>query len=398
MRAKIFIFLLLILLLMEVSFSMDEVKSITLVTRVFPEGEKVFAVVLEYAYEVDGNTLNPNIFEVESKIGNVGKRTVKRVYANSDGRLVMNFFANRGRYVIIELDPKDMNAITTYFDNSRFLTGRYKLEYLVTQKNDIYSIDGKKIPAFSLKNTDEKHLIIDDFIAELYHDKELNVDLPYRLFIPKNTDPSKRYPLVVFLHGAGERGNDNYLPLAGNRGAIVWAEPGHQAEHPCFVLAPQCPPYSSWTGLITSGNPFKANKELLSVANLIKDLISKYNIDKNRVYITGLSMGGYGTFAILMEHPELFASAIPICGGGDLNRVDRIKDIPIWVFHAEDDPMVPVSLSRDIVRKLVDIGGKVRYTEFPKDYLESIGYHPHASWVPAYESEEVVDWLFSNSK
>lgn len=396
LKSLFFIFL---LFLLGVSFAQSDVKNITLVTRVLPDGEKVFAVVIEYNFEIDGWKLTPDMYTVEAKLGDkLVKRTIKRVYANNDQRLIINFFANKGKYVIIELDPKEPSAGTSYFNLDTFLSSRPKLEYFITQNKDLISENGNIIKSFKLRNTDEKHLVIDDFDALTYVDKELGVELPYRFYVPKDVNSNKKYPLVVFLHGAGERGKDNFLQVSANRGAVVWAEPGHQAEHPCFVLAPQCPPNSSWTGLF-SGKPFEPSKELDAVYKLIKELIKKYNIDEKRIYITGLSMGGYGTWALLMKYPETFAAGIPICGGGNVSLVNRIKDIPIWVFHAEDDNTVPVENSRVLVKALVEIGSKkVKYTEIPRDQLENQGYNSHWSWIPAYDSEEVIDWLFEQSK
>lgn len=259
-------------------------------------------------------------------------------------------------------------------------------------------MDGKEFKPFSLITSEERHLMIDEFKALVYEDKDLGVIIPYRFYEPKNIDKNKKYPLVVFLHGAGERGNDNFLHIAWYRGAVTFAEPGQQAEHPCFVLAPQCPADGSWTELLMRGNPFKPTKNLLAVANLIKKIISEENIDPDRVYLTGLSMGGFGTFALLIEHPELFAGAIPICGGADVNNLEKIKDIPLWIFHAEDDNLVHVEFSRSVVRRLKEIGGKVKYTEFLWGEMERMGYHPHASWIPVYDNEEVIDWLFEQRK
>jgi len=375
------------------------VGKITLVTRVFPEGEKVYAVLVEYDCEIDGGKLTSETYmvEAETKEGPVA-RTIKRVYANNTGDLVPPSLPAGGRFVVIELDPEDAIAKTISFSSDTFLSTRVKLNYTVTQKIAISTGGGKTVAPFTAQNTDEKHLVIDDFSASVYVDEESGAEVPYRFFIPQNIGSDKKYPLVVFLHGAGERGRDNYIQLAGNKGAVVWAQPGHQAVHRCFVLAPQCSPDSSWTKLLSGGDPFEPGDELLSVSCLIKDLVSRYNIDSNRIYVTGLSMGGFGTWAMIMEHPELFAGAIPICGGGDPRKVDRIKDIPVWVFHAEDDPLVPVSLSREVVRNLVEIGGRVKYTEFLKDHLESKGWSAHSSWIPAYEDEKVINWLFKRSK
>ncbi|HOJ93326.1 MAG TPA: prolyl oligopeptidase family serine peptidase [Dictyoglomaceae bacterium] len=373
-------------------------KNITLITKVFPEGEKAFAVSIEYPTEIDGAKITKESFVVEAKVkDNLIKRTIKKIYVNKDGNLIENPIDSKGKFLIIELDPKDKIAETIHFDLEKFLSERPKLNYLITQKIDIVGVNGEVIPSFSMENTSEKRLIVDEFLPFVYQDKDLGVEISYRFFIPKDLDQNKKYPLVVFLHGIGERGRDNFLQISAYRGAVVWAEPRHQVEHPCFVLAPQCPPESTWIK-ISPGDPIEPNNELKAVANLIKELTNKYTIDTKRIYITGLSMGGFGTWALLMENPELFAGAIPICGGGNLSKVERIKDIPIWVFHAEDDPLVSVSFSRDIVKKLVDIGGKVRYTEFEKGYLEERGWNPHWSWIPPYESEEIIDWLFEKRR
>lgn len=370
---------------------------VTLVTRVFPEGERVSEVVLEYDSEIDGSNLTPDSYVVEVNVGDkTVERTIKRVYASATPDLF--FSTNRGRFVIIELDPQEAMAKTFVFSAETFLSARPELTYTVTQKVAITTLEGKTIAPFTLQNTDEKHLVADDFQAFVYQNEKLKVEVPYRFFTPRNTDPNKKYPLVMFLHGAGERGRDNLIQLLANKGAVVWAQPGHQALHPSFVLAPQCPPESSWTGVLSGGEPFEPNLELLSLPHLIEDLISKYNIDKNRIYVTGLSMGGFGTWAIIMESPQLFAAALPICGGGEVKKVDKIKHIPIWVFHAEDDPLVPVAFSRGLVRSLVDIGGKVKYTEFLKGHLESQGWSAHSSWIPAYEDENVINWLFEKTK
>lgn len=369
----------------------------TLITRIFPEGERVSEVILEYDSEIDGNNLTPDSYKVDVKVGDIPvERTIKKVYASTTPDLMPS--ANRGKFAIIELDPRDTFAKTLLFSAETFLSTRPKLNYTITQKVAITTIDGKTIAPFTTQNTDEKHIVADDFQTFLHQNERWEVEVPYRFFIPRNINPDKEYPLVVFLHGAGERGKDNFIQLIANKGATVWAQPGHQALHPSFVLAPQCPQESSWTGVLSGGEPLEPNKELLALPDLVQELITKYNIDSNRIYITGLSMGGFGTWAIMMEDPQLFAGAIPICGGGERKKVERIKHIPIWVFHAEDDPLVSVSFSRGLVRDLVEIGGNIRYTEFLKGYLESQGWSAHSSWIPAYEDENVINWLFENRK
>ncbi len=174
-------------------------------------------------------------------------------------------------------------------------------------------------------------------------------------------------------------------------------ESGQQVEHPCFVLAP-CPENLALTDLPMRENRYKPSKSLLAIADLVKKVVNEENVDPSRIYVTGMSMGGFGTFALLIEYPELFAAAIPMCGGADIEKLARIKDIPLWMFHAEDDNIVDVEFSRAVVRRLIEIGGKVKYTEFLWGEMEKQGYHPHASWILVYDNEEVIDWLFKQKK
>lgn len=224
--------------------------------------------------------------------------------------------------------------------------------------------------------------------------------MKYRLFEP-NVESGKRYPLVVFLHGAGERGDDNERHITANEGATVWVRPDVQAKHPCFVLAPQCPQDGYWgTSFRVVKDPYMLipNCYVATVLLIIEELLSIAPIDEDRIYVTGLSMGGFGTIALLTLNPQLFAAGVVVCGGGNPERLHRIKHIPLWLFHAEDDDIVPVTYSRVLVQKLKEIGGKVRYTEYPTGYMNSLGLPPHASWVPAYRTEEMISWLFEQRR
>lgn len=384
---------------------MDEIRSITLITKVFVNGERIFAIAIEYPTEIENTVLSPEYFSVKVKKGeNYFSRSITKVYVNTLPKASQSIFISQGKFVILELNPDDFypskEHSETVAPSGFFLNKREDPEYIVSQTAPIVDVNGQEIPPFSRKKTREIRLGIDDFQAFIFKDSENDIEIPYRLFVPENVNPNKKYPLVVFLHGAGARGTDNITQLAENRGAIVWAEPKVQAVHPCFVLAPQCPSDSSWSTLFTDNNdPYKPEKPLLAVINLIKKLLKEHNIDEKRVYITGLSMGGYGTWTAIINFPELFAAAIPICGGGDVSKVEKVKNIPIWVVHAEDDPVVPVENSRTLVRKLSEIGGKIKYTEYEKGYIESLGWGDgHGSWKPAYEDQRIIEWLFEQRK
>lgn len=236
------------------------------------------------------------------------------------------------------------------------------------------------------------------FEARKYEDEFIK--LPYRLFIPELKDGEK-YPLVLFLHGAGERGNDNVRQIIANEGATTWVEEEFQRKHPCFVLAPQCPENGYWgTSFRIYKTPEKlgANSLLAVVGIIIDELLSEFPIDPFRVYVTGLSMGGFGTMALLTTYPERFAAGVVVCGGGNIYKLKKIAHVPLWLFHAEDDDVVPVEYSRMIVAKFQELGGEIRYTEYPAGYLSSLGLSSHKSWVIAYRNSEMKEWLFSKVK
>ena len=238
--------------------------------------------------------------------------------------------------------------------------------------------------------------IKDKFTRESIRSGSRTMD--YMLFTPE-TEPGKVYPLVIFLHGAGERGSDPRLALA-NSGGYTFAAESWQKEHPCFVAAPQVSEGEHWTD--------DWYQQMLVQLVMRMTRSGQYPADGTRVYITGLSMGGYGTWKMISSYPSLFAAAMPVCGGGDPVAVREAKDVPVWAFHAADDPAVPAygyaphhpgSVgSRWMVNALRGAGGAdVRYTEYPAGWMAEQGYFSaHAAWVPAYENREALEWLFSH--
>ncbi len=236
--------------------------------------------------------------------------------------------------------------------------------------------------------------IVDSFERRTFTDlSKYSHSLPYRLYIPENYNPQQAYPLVLFLHGSGERGTDNDLQLTANKGATVWAEPAVQAKYPSFVLAPQCPPDERWVDYIdpTLGSyrleDFPETDEIQMVLDIIKQLQNEFTIDADRIYSTGLSMGSFGTWSENLYHPDLFAAAVAVCGAADPTKAELIASKPIWAFHGDIDNRVPVQASRDMVAAINALGGNAKYTEYP-----GVG---HESWVPAFNTPELPDWLFS---
>ncbi len=216
--------------------------------------------------------------------------------------------------------------------------------------------------------------------------------LKYRLLKPADFDPDKKYPLVVFLHGAGERGDDNAAQLVHCMAAFCTAE--HRQQYPCYVLAPQCPNKQKWADVDWSSDkpdfPKKISRSLDLTMQVVDEMLADAAVDKNRVYIAGLSMGGYGTWDALARRPELFAAAIPICGGGSVETVAAFKDIPLWCFHGGADNVVNVEMSRKMIAALKAAGGEPRYTEYP-----GVG---HNSWTQTFASEETFQWLFGQKR
>jgi predicted peptidase len=244
--------------------------------------------------------------------------------------------------------------------------------------------------------------VVDTFKKMTYRDPGTGMTMGYRLFVPPGYDRTKSYPLVFFLHGAGESGNDNEMQLTANQGATIWAKPPEQARHPCFVLAPQNPLGDSgrkgWTTLIRLGfgDPFRPEPALATAFAVLQRVMADYNVDRKRVYATGLSMGGFGVFAMNVDHPDTFAAVVGICGGLDPARAAALANKQIWVFHASKDPIVDVRFSRETVKALKEAGGNPRYTEYGAEaYLAPTA---HQSWVPAYASAELRDWLFQQSR
>src|SRR5438105_4052265 len=205
----------------------------------------------------------------------------------------------------------------------------------------------------------------DEFLARSFAGDGLT--LPYRLLVPRHYDPRRAYPLVLFLHGAGARGIDNQKPLA--QGVLPWAHE-LQVQRPAFLVVPQCPEGLQWVDTPWSAGSYALDsvpisKPLATVMQLVAALRREFNVDSRRILVTGLSMGGFGTWDLVMRYPDVFAGAMPVCGGGDPTRARQLVRVPVWAFHGSADPVVPAEGSRAMVRALRAAGARVRYTEYP---------------------------------
>jgi predicted peptidase len=209
--------------------------------------------------------------------------------------------------------------------------------------------------------------------------------LPYRLLKPEKIEPGKKYPVVIFLHGSGERGNDNNVQLKNS--ATRLADSDLRKKYPCFLLVPQCPKTTSWSPAPKGG---KADA-LDAALDLLDTTIRKNPIDRSRIYILGLSMGGIGTFNALKARPKFFAAAIPICGAGDPSAARSYSSTAVWIFHGENDTAVPPKSSKEIAAVLKKAGSaKSKITLFP-----GVG---HDAWTPALREVGTWDWLFAQKR
>ncbi len=190
----------------------------------------------------------------------------------------------------------------------------------------------------------------------------------YLLFLPEGyLDSKEKWPMILFLHGAGERGND--LQKVKRHGIPKIAE---KSEHfPFIAVSPQCPADQYWlTDMLLS---------------LLDEVADGQRVDTDRVYLTGISMGGYATWEMAIEYPDRFAAIAPICGGGNPDEVCRIKHVPAWVFHGAKDPVIPLSESEEMVNALRKCGGNVQFTVYP----EAV----HDSWTETYNNPQLYEWF-----
>lgn len=232
--------------------------------------------------------------------------------------------------------------------------------------------------------------------AEVFTGKS-GMELNYRVLFPANWETGGDFPLVLFLHGAGERGGDNLSQLT--HGAKMFTNPVNMDNFPAVVLFPQCPADLYWAfdkrpeggfGADAFPENYPASGILETVRELTGHFIANGKIDPDRVYVMGLSMGGMGTFDLVCRYPEMFAAAIPICGGINPERLAAAKNVKFRIFHGDEDNVVPVENSRKAYSALKKAGADVEYIEFA-------GVN-HASWNPAFNYPGFMEWLFSQKK
>jgi len=250
----------------------------------------------------------------------------------------------------------------------------------------------------SIKNSDPLTNYGKDYYAQktesLIFIDDNGEKLPYRLFLPENYNKNIKYPLLLAFHGAGEKGDDNYSQL--EPWVAAWIDKKVQRKSPCIILMPQCPQNKQWVDV-----PFGKGSYLISevpmtqpmklAKNIFDKVINEYSVDINRIYVMGVSMGGYATWNFVLNYPDIAAAAVPICGGGDPSLANRIKSLPIWAFHGDQDKTVPISGTKDMINELKRLGNNnLQFTIY-----KNVG---HEAYDMAWKDLELVSWVFEQNK
>ena len=244
----------------------------------------------------------------------------------------------------------------------------------------VSAIAGVKIPAAQLT-------------VPLVYTNAQGATIPYRFAAPKELDLEKKYPLVILFHGAGERGTNNVSQLV--HGATDLLNYMREKKIEAYFIAGQCPAGKQWVDTpwtqLSHTMPEKPSESMALMIELIEKTMKELPVDRDQVLVTGISMGGYGTWDIVQRHPDWFAAAMPCCGGGDTALAEKIRNVPIWAFHGDKDMVVPFKRSRNMVAALWAVDGKIRYREYP-----GVG---HACWGATYADwDNVLSWFFAQRK
>ena len=411
------LYLLIVLLLVcSIEILAANKPNVTAITEVFGDGQKLTGVILEYPTAINGRKLTKETFEVTD-------RTILNIYTNDVSEKTKN--SKNGKYVIIELDSKDKNSgIFTTAQRGKFNEKKVSL----IQKNKIYTTKNTVINPNKevLTNTSSRDLIVEDFKQFEFKDPKTGLTLGYNLYIPKNYDKNKKYPLVLFMHDAGPTDlKETVVALIQGNGAIVFASPEEQAKHEAFVLAPK---YNKKI-VDDDGN---IDPLLDTTLNLLDYLKNEYSIDTDRLYTTGQSMGGMMSIVMNFRQPDLFAASYLVACQWDPNVVAPMAKNKIWITVSTGDEKAFPGMNA-ITDTLKKNGAKVAYgswkgtysseeftkavkemekenanvnystlekgTVIPKDVVETSKGGEHIyTWTIAYNIEGVRDWLFSQSK
>ena len=394
------------------------IRSVTSVTEVFGTGQQITHIIVEFNERVVNSQLTKNTFTVSD-------RTVEKIYSNT--RPERTDIVKDGRFVIIELNPKDSGASLRLEGNDEVGFQMKKATSKITQKEDILFTNGKKLEKSIaiLENNKTRNLIVENFKQFVYKDPKTGTSVKYNLYIPKNYDKNKKYPLVLFMHDKGVLSEDTKTALLQGNGATSFATPEEQARHEAFVLAPQ---YSRQVvddnGDITS--------DLDATVNLIRDyLISKYSIDEKKLYATGQSMGGMMAIVMNYKYPELFAASYLVACQWNPKEVSTMAKNNLWITVSTGDAKAYPGMNA-ITSELIKRGAAVAKDNWRADYTDAQflegarkviaqksnikyttlekGTNPYlpkdanpglehsGTWKVAYNIPGIKDWMFLQSK
>ena len=394
------------------------IRSVTSVTEVFGTGQQITHIIVEFNERVVNSQLTKNTFTVSD-------RTVEKIYSNT--RPERTDIVKDGRFVIIELNPKDSGASLRLEGNDEVGFQMKKATSKITQKEDILFTNGKKLEKSIaiLENNKTRNLIVENFKQFVYKDPKTGTSVKYNLYIPKNYDKNKKYPLVLFMHDKGVLSEDTKTALFQGNGATSFAAPEEQARHEAFVLAPQ---YSRQVvddnGDITS--------DLDATVNLIRDyLISKYSINEKKLYATGQSMGGMMAIVMNYKYPELFAASYLVACQWNPKEVSTMAKNNLWITVSTGDAKAYSGMNA-ITSELIKRGATVAKDNWRADYTDAQflegarkviaqksnikyttlekGTNPYlpkdanpglehsGTWKVAYNIPGIKDWMFLQSK
>ncbi len=394
------------------------IRSVTSVTEVFGTGQQITHIIVEFNERVVNSQLTKNTFTVSD-------RTVEKIYSNT--RPERTDIVKDGRFVIIELNPKDSSASLRLEGNDEVGFQMKKATSKIMQKEDILFTNGKKLEKSIaiLENNKTRNLIVENFKQFVYKDPKTGTSVKYNLYIPKNYDKNKKYPLVLFMHDKGVLSEDTKTALLQGNGATSFATPEEQARHEAFVLAPQ---YSRQVvddnGDITS--------DLDATVNLIRDyLISKYSIDEKKLYATGQSMGGMMAIVMNYKYPELFAASYLVACQWNPKEVSTMAKNNLWITVSTGDAKAYPGMNA-ITSELIKRGATVAKDNWRADYTDAQflegarkviaqksnikyttlekGTNPYlpkdanpglehsGTWKVAYNIPGIKDWMFLQSK
>lgn len=393
------------------------IRNITSVTEPSGFGEKLVAVILELNAVVKNNSLNKETFTVEN-------RTITNIYTN----ITDEFSTDKkdGNFIIIELSKDEENAKLRVAGNrDGFKANEPNIN--IKQNNELTFINNEKFKfENSLTNNKVKRLIVDDFKQLEFKDEKTGITLKYNLFIPKNYDSSKKYPLVLFMHDASVESEETTATLRQGNGATVWASPESQAKNEAFVLAPQYP-------VKVVNDNWEVTEHFNATYNLLNNLMENYSIDRNRLYTTGQSMGGMMSILFNSKYPDLFAASYFVACQWDYTVVSPMSKNNIWITVSTGDlkaypgmnAITTVYEQNNAIVAKANWRGDYTEAVFNKATKEIISKNPNANifyttlekrtipgtaddekgrfehintWTIAYNIDGIRDWIFTKSK